>query len=65
MDKDQNDLGWQIGRNYQLFRAMLAANSKGKYPPMFNGGLFVCESDPDVRTWYWSEFMAQNQRLVY
>ena len=64
-DKDQNDLGWQIGRNYQLFRAMLAANSKGKYPTMFNGGLFVCESDPDVRNWYWSEFMAQNQRLVY
>ena len=64
-DRGVEDIGWQVGRNYQLFRAMLAANSKGKYPTLFNGGLFICESDPDIRNWYWSEFMAQNQRLVY
>lgn len=63
---DESDLGWQVGRNYQLFRAMLAVNNKGKFPTLFNGGLFTCLSDnPEYRNWDWSEYMAQNQRLVY
>lgn len=63
---DESDLGWQVGRNYQLFRAMLAVNNKGKFPTLFNGGLFTCLSDnPEYRNWDWSEYMDQNQRLVY
>lgn len=63
---DCSDAGWQVGRNYQLFRAMLAANNKGRYPTLFNGGLYTCLSDnPEYRNWDWSEYMAQNQRLVY
>ena len=32
------DPAWEAGRNYQLFRAMLAANRSGKMPTLFNGG---------------------------
>lgn len=64
-ERGSEDIGWQVGRNYQLFRAMLAANNKGKYPTLFNGGMFTCLSDPESRRWDWSEYMAQNQRLVY
>ncbi len=56
---------WQVGRNYQLFRAMLGTNSRGKFPTLFNGGHFTCEANPESRQWDWAEFMAQNQRLVY
>lgn len=63
--KDSTDLGWQVGRNYQLFRAMLAVNNLGKFPTLFNGGPFTCQEDPELRNWDWSEYMGQNQRLVY
>jgi len=56
---------WQVGRNYQLFRAMLGANSCGKFPTLFNGGFFTCGADPDARAWDYCRFMAQNQRLLY
>jgi len=56
---------WQVGRNYQLFRAMLGANSRGKFPTLFNGGFFTCGADPDARAWDYCRFMAQNQRLLY
>jgi len=56
---------WQVGRNYQLFRAMLGANSRGLYPTLFNGGFFTCGADPDARAWDYCRFMAQNQRLLY
>lgn len=65
---------WQSGRNYQLFRYMLACNATGSYPTKFNGGLFTYDPvfvnadypfTPDFRNWGGSIFTAQNQRLVY
>src|SRR5690606_22857913 len=38
---DRESPAWEIGRNYQLFRYMLACNAYGKYPTKFNGGLFT------------------------
>jgi hypothetical protein len=74
-DAPQKDTAaWQSGRNYQLFRYMLACNAFGSYPTKFNGGLFTYDpvfvnSDyaftPDFRNWGGSIFTAQNQRLVY
>jgi hypothetical protein len=72
------DTGWQVGRNYQLFRYMLAANRAGTAPTLFNGGFFTFDNplpnanaynaagpNPDERAWWDCLFMAQNQRLVY
>ena len=65
---------WQVGRNYQLFRYMLACNAYGLYPTKFNGGLFTVDPGfmdstraftPDYRNWGGGTFTAQNQRLVY
>ncbi len=65
---------WKMGRNYQLFRYMLACNALGKYPTKFNGGLFTVDPvytkkeynfTPDFRLWGGGTFTAQNQRLVY
>ncbi len=65
---------WKVGRNYQLFRYMLACNAYGKYPTKFNGGLFTVDPvftskdrnfTPDFRNWGGGTFTAQNQRLVY
>jgi len=72
--KDAPDTAWQIGRNYQLFRYLLAANAYGAYPTKFNGGLFTVDpvftdstihGTPDHRNWGGGTFTAQNQRLVY
>jgi hypothetical protein len=73
---DENDKVWQIGRNYQLFRYMLACNGYGEYPSKFNGSLFTTDpgymgskygkdETPDFRAWGGGSFTAQNQRLVY
>ncbi|MHC4464671.1 MAG: DUF5703 domain-containing protein [Planctomycetota bacterium] len=60
---DPNDKGWQIGRNYQLFRYMLGCNAYGKWPTKFNGSFFTYDpafvrnkrgvktESPDFRTW--------------
>ncbi|HTN35731.1 MAG TPA: DUF5703 domain-containing protein [Arachidicoccus sp.] len=65
---------WKMGRNYQLFRYMLACNAFGNFPTKFNGGLFTYDPDlvnktypftPDFRNWGGGTFTAQNQRLVY
>ncbi len=65
---------WKMGRNYQLFRYMLACNAYGSYPTKFNGGLFTADPvftdpkrnfTPDFRLWGGGTFTAQNQRLVY
>ena len=37
----EDDIAWRIGRNYQLFRYMLACNMNGCEPTLFNGGLFT------------------------
>lgn len=39
--KDESDAGWMVGRNYNLFRYMLASGLGAKEPLMFNGGLFT------------------------
>jgi len=63
--KGPDDPAWQTGRNYQLFRLLLASNRTGEFPTLFNGGHFACEPNPDTRNWFDCQFMAQNQRLVY
>ncbi|MCJ8208945.1 DUF5703 domain-containing protein [Mucilaginibacter sp. RS28] len=74
--KDQSDKGWEVGRNYNVFRYQLACNAYGEWPTKFNGGLFVFDADfvkgeyknkvtPDFRRWGGGNFTAQNQRLVY
>lgn len=40
---DPADSTWQAGRNYQLFRYLLAANAYGAYPTKFNGSLFTVD----------------------
>ncbi|HSC55090.1 MAG TPA: DUF5703 domain-containing protein [Phnomibacter sp.] len=76
VDPQKNDLrSWEVGRNYQLFRYMLALNTKGDWPTKFNGGLLTvdpCYTDtvnknltPDYRNWGGGLHTAQNQRLVY
>ena len=73
-----DDRAWQAGRNYQLFRYLLACNRTGRAPTLFNGGFFTFDNplpnvtafgaagpSPDERAWWDCMFMAQNQRLVY
>jgi hypothetical protein len=71
---DSSSPVWQTGRNYQLFRYMLACNAYGSEPTKFNGGLFTYDPvfvdstyqfSPDHRNWGGGTFTAQNQRLVY
>jgi hypothetical protein len=40
------DPGWLIGRNYALFRYMLACNRNGELPLFFNGGIFTTDNKP-------------------
>ena len=60
-----HDLPWLTGRNYQLVRYTLAANTSGRAMTLFNGGVFACSGNPDQRNWAFCQYMAQNQRLVY
>ncbi|MFZ2657765.1 MAG: DUF5703 domain-containing protein [Victivallales bacterium] len=41
-----DDPGFLIGRNYQLFRYMLACNRGGELPLLFNGGIFTTDNRP-------------------
>lgn len=59
------DLPWLSGRNYQLVRYTMAANTSGRAMTLFNGGVFACSGNPDKRNWDFCQYMAQNQRLVY
>ena len=72
--RGEKDVGWRIGRNYQLFRYMLASNVNGREPTLFNGGLFTFDPlyvngkkgpgyTPDHRQWG-AAFTAQNQRMM-
>ncbi len=45
-DSKPDDTGWLIGRNYQLFRYMLACNRDGELPLLFNGGIFTTDNIP-------------------
>lgn len=40
-DGADTDPGRNVGRNYQLFRYMLACNRGGELPLLFNGGIFT------------------------
>lgn len=71
---DTASRAWTIGRNYQLFRYMLACNALGKWPTKHNGGLFTADPaytdtvnqlTPDYRNWGGGLHTMQNQRLVY
>ncbi len=59
---DATDKAWTAGRNYQLARYQLAANTHGRAMTLFNGGIFPCEGNPDHRMWDGCQFMAQNQQ---
>lgn len=37
---------WLVGRNYALFRYMLACNRDGELPLLFNGGIFTTDNKP-------------------
>ena len=41
-----SDSGWLVGRNYALFRYMLACNRDGELPLLFNGGIFTTDNKP-------------------
>ncbi|NCI48195.1 hypothetical protein GWC94_16190 [Sediminibacterium sp. WSJ-3] len=70
----RDTVAWQAGRNFQLFRYLLACNARGAWPTKFNGGLFTTDPvytksshgfSPDFREWGGGLHTAQNQRLVY
>jgi hypothetical protein len=71
---DTTSKAWDVGRNYQLFRYMLAFNALGNWPTKFNGGLLTVDPvftdtahklTPDYRNWGGGLHTMQNQRLVY
>ncbi len=74
-----DDAGWQVGRNYNVFRYMLASNHAGRGATPFNGGLFTFDPvhsrqrrhriegtgySPDHRQWG-AGLTQQNQRMIY
>lgn len=65
--EEKESVGYQIARNYALFRFQQLCNAKGEFPTKFNGGLFTFDEgfSPDFRAWGGTIFTAQNQRLVY
>jgi hypothetical protein len=74
IDSSTDTVAYQLGRNYQLFRYMLACNAYGDTPTKFNGSLFTFDPhyvkskytlSPDFRQWGGAVMTAQNQRLVY
>jgi hypothetical protein len=81
IDGNESDPIYRVGKNYQLFRFMLAANIDGYWPTKFNGGLHTFdpssntkgignipekfEFTPDYRRWGGAAHTIQNQRLVY
>ncbi|MEX2567573.1 MAG: DUF5703 domain-containing protein [Cyclobacteriaceae bacterium] len=75
-EKGAGDHGWEIGKNYNLFRYMLVSGFFANEPTLFNGGVLTFdpgyESDddrfgqgftPDQRRWG-AALTAQNMRLV-
>jgi len=74
--RGESDSGWRLGRNYTLFRYMLASGLSQREPIMFNGGVLTFDPihaadkfkgagyTPDHRQWG-SALTAQNQRCMY
>lgn len=48
-DKKETDAAWVVGRNYQLFRYMLATNQNGQLPLLFNGGIFTTDNFDKIK----------------
>ena len=48
-DPQTHDPGFLIGRNYQLFRYMLACNRDGELPLLFNGGIFTTDNNGRIK----------------
>ncbi len=48
-DAGEKDAGFLIGRNYQLFRYMQAANRDGELPLLFNGGIFTTDNNGRIK----------------
>lgn len=74
INSDTDSTAFALGRNYTLFRYMLACNAYGDTPTKFNGSLFTFDPcyvkaekrlSPDFRLWGGAAMTAQNQRLVY
>jgi hypothetical protein len=73
-DQGEGDPGFQVGKNYQIWRYLMGCNAKGQWPTKFNGGLWTFDPvyvnkfrpyTPDHRRWGGGTFTAQNQRLLY
>lgn len=76
LGKGEDDTGWRLGRNYALFRYMLASGLNSREPILFNGGVLTFDPiyaadkfkgpgyTPDHRQWG-SALTAQNQRCMY
>lgn len=47
--KGESDAGFLIGRNYQLFRYLLACNRDGEFPLLFNGGIFTTDNNGCIK----------------
>ncbi len=48
-NRQSEDPGFLIGRNYQLFRYMQAANRDGEFPQLFNGGIFTTDNNGRIK----------------
>ncbi|QGA17422.1 hypothetical protein EYB26_005093 [Talaromyces marneffei] len=72
--KGEQDPGFTVGKNYQIFRYMQGCNWGAEWPMKWNGGLFTYDPywvdptnpwTPDYRSWTGGVHTAQNQRLLY
>ncbi|KEY70711.1 hypothetical protein S7711_09879 [Stachybotrys chartarum IBT 7711] len=69
-----SDLGYQVGKSYQLWRYMMGCNAYSEWPTKFNGGIHTFDPHftnrkmsftPDYRRWGGGTFTVQNQPLLY
>ncbi|KAF5695203.1 hypothetical protein FDENT_507 [Fusarium denticulatum] len=52
-DKGEKDAGFQVGKNYQIWRYLMGCNAKGDWPTKFNGGLWTFDPIYNQRLLYW------------
>ncbi|WP_075590832.1 DUF5703 domain-containing protein [Labilibacter marinus] len=57
-NKDKDPKGWEIARNYQLFRYQLGCNYYGDYPTKFNGGNFTFDPILVFKNWKPGDFFS-------
>jgi len=48
-EANSSDSAWVVGRNYQLFRYMQSCNRGGKFPLLFNGGIFTTDNFEKIK----------------